>query len=576
MRRVRRIRKFNRLGNKSKNLFDKKDSIKDWNNLENIGASINNQSEILKFNEDLYDIEAEKEFIRESIITYIKNIDISSFIKTRYLSLKSKKREIFNICNKFFLNNIVNPGSDNKSAVINKEIFFGSGYSLSTNLEEKRITVADQNRSGHFWCFGTTRVGKTRLIENMVEDDIKKGYDVIVIDPKGDMELLSKISKIAIDSGRDQDLMLLNPLYPDNSIRFNPLKYFDIKEELAAHVIAAIPDSKEPFFKNVGYETSINTIIALSHLAKLENKDETLTFNDIKKNTSKDSLLSLIDSLKKYIDNPETEEIVKNLEAIAASEKDYFSKINSSLRVALTELTIGNVGALIGHEKENEVIKRLEENAYRENYYNGYEESNNSENKRKGVILVVQASSLITDRAARSLGKVVISTMAKLAGRIFARGIKLKTPLCLYIDEAQSMLYGGIEELFAKAGGANVWIHCFSQSVNQVYSEMPSINAAKSILDNTNTKVFMRAPDQETAEYVSRYFGYKKVLTPTYNSHSDIISTREIDEKVVRPEVILNLQPREFYLTTYTGLYSGLVRTVSNNYLELNFGNIRT
>ena len=449
------------------------------------------------------------------------------------------------------------------------EIHFGSGYNLKNNEIEKRITVDDKNRSGHFWCFGTTRVGKTRLIENMVEEDIKKGYDVIVIDPKGDMELLSKIAKVAVDAGRNEDLMLLNPLYPDKSIRFNPLRYYNIKEELAAHVIAAIPDSREPFFKNVAYETTINAIIGLSHLAKMEGRSDILTFKDIKKYTSKETLYSLQNSLEKYAVFENTQDIINNLKAITSSEKDYFSKINSSLRVALTELTIGNIGLLIGNHTENEVVRRIEENSYFENSNNKHPNELNGR-KRPGVILVVQASSLITDRAARSLGKVVISTIAKLAGRIFARGTKLKTPLCLYIDEAQSMLYGGIEELFAKAGGASVWIHCFSQSINQVYSEMPSVNAAKSILDNINTKVFMRAPDQETAEYVSRFFGHHKVLSPTYNSHSDVIITRQIEEKLVRPEAVLSLQPREFFMSTYSGLYSGTVRTVSNNYLKIN------
>jgi hypothetical protein len=38
-------------------------------------------------------------------------------------------------------------------------------------------------------------------------------------------------------------------------------------------------------------------------------------------------------------------------------------------------------------------------------------------------------------------------------GRVFSSGRRVNPPLCLYIDECQNVLYYGIEDLFAKAGG---------------------------------------------------------------------------------------------------------------------------
>ncbi len=46
---------------------------------------------------------------------------------------------------------------------IKDEIYFGEGYSYRSRQKGIRLVVPDVNRSGHFWCFGTTRVGKTRL-----------------------------------------------------------------------------------------------------------------------------------------------------------------------------------------------------------------------------------------------------------------------------------------------------------------------------------------------------------------------------------------------------------------------------
>ena len=73
-------------------------------------------------------------------------------------------------------------------------------------------------------------------------------------------------------------------------------------------------------------------------------------------------------------------------------------------------------------------------------------------------------------------------------GRVFSSGRKVTPPLCLYIDECQNVLYYGIEDLFAKAGGADVWVHGFAQSVSQLYAMIGkdyALNELK-MMDNKN------------------------------------------------------------------------------------------
>ncbi|MDE7034154.1 MAG: TraM recognition domain-containing protein, partial [Mucispirillum sp.] len=147
---------------------------------------------------------------------------------------------------------------------------------------------------------------------------------------------------------------------------------------------------------------------------------------------------------------------------------------------------------------------------------------------------------------------------------------------CVYIDEAQSMLYGGIDDVFAKAGGAGLWLHCFSQSVNQIYSAMPSKDAAKAIMDNTNTKLFMRAPDAETAESVAKFFGEKRTFSPVLSTNSGGMTIKENIDNLITPQHILKLKPREFFMTTYSGMYRGMVRAVSEHLLEIDYPEARS
>lgn len=50
----------------------------------------------------------------------------------------------------------------------------GFGANLDDIRREGVFGIRDADRSGHFGCLGTTRVGKTRLVKNVVEQDISK------------------------------------------------------------------------------------------------------------------------------------------------------------------------------------------------------------------------------------------------------------------------------------------------------------------------------------------------------------------------------------------------------------------
>ena len=55
------------------------------------------------------------------------------------------------------------------------------------------IGLSQRHRNGHLLVLGTTRVGKTRLLELLVTQDIRDGKVVIVIDPKGDADLMLRV-----------------------------------------------------------------------------------------------------------------------------------------------------------------------------------------------------------------------------------------------------------------------------------------------------------------------------------------------------------------------------------------------
>jgi len=400
-----------------------------------------------------------------------------------------------------------------------KKTFIGYGYKLGEPSKVKKITISDNIRKGHLFCFGSTRIGKTRLIELMIEQDIRKGYSIAFFDPKGDIDIFSKIVQVAYEEQRERELCLVTPIFPACSAKMDPLAYYYMPEELVSHVVSGIK-AREEFFINVAYETTFVIILSLLFFAKIKREKAELNFNVVKERASYNDLKNLEKQLQDYQNEPEAQEILASLRQILASPQDYFAKVSSSLRTVLTSLSTGSVGAIIGKAKANKFIKRLEEG--------------------KKVILIVQTGSLLTRKTAHIIARVLLS-----------------------------MIQSFVEDLFNKAGGAGVWVHGFTQSIADIEAEIGSANARK-ILDNANTKIFMRVNDPNTAEYIADYSGMIRRFSPIL-SLGGAITVREIEEPSVRPEYVLNLQPREFYLFSLDGAYRGKVGYVREPYLRVRY-----
>jgi hypothetical protein len=409
------------------------------------------------------------------------------------------------------------------------DIHLGIGYSLDDYRKEKLIDLRqlNDNRKGHTFVAGATRVGKTRLLQNMIVQDIRAGRSVGLIDPKGDWEIWEAMVQEAYRVGREKELLFISPYYPEYSSPINALSHYMIEEELINHIVAGVPNDDEFFYK-VAVETT--TVIVRTLLLQKRHEDiptGALTFEEVYALASYDGIIKCRDTLKPLAKTHEKEvdQLQTSVEHILGSERDYFAKISTTLRTTLTQMTIGQTGKIMGNVKENDLIERLE-------------------NQRK-VIFYAQTGSMLTNEVSKVMSRVLVSMMQALAGRLFARKEKLNTPLCFYMDEFSNMVYKGVQNLFNKGGAANFYITAATQSLADVEAAI-GIDQAKMIFDNTNTKVFMRVNDLRTAQTLAAYGGVKRVYSYILGSNG-AITTRESEDDVIKPAEFLNLQPREFF-----------------------------
>jgi len=106
---------------------------------------------------------------------------------------------------------------------------------------ERPVYMELGDRVGHTLVLGTTRVGKTRLAESLIAQDIQRGDVVIVFDPKGDADLFRRMYVEAKRAGRLDNFYFFHLGYPDISARYNPVGSFTQITEVAGRIADQLP-----------------------------------------------------------------------------------------------------------------------------------------------------------------------------------------------------------------------------------------------------------------------------------------------------------------------------------------------
>jgi hypothetical protein len=417
-------------------------------------------------------------------------------------------------------------------------LHLGIGYSINDYRREKLIDLyqLNKNRKGHTFVAGATRVGKTRLLQNMIAQDIEAGRSVFLIDPKGDWEIWESMVESAYRTKRERELTFVSPLYPQYSVPINPLANFIIEEEPINHIVAGVP-AEDEFFYKVAVETT--TVIVKTLLLQKRHEDRptgNLNIDEIHELASFAGIKRCEEIVRPLIETDKNAQKIQTLiDQVLGSGYEYFAKVSTTLRTTLTQMTTGQTGRIMGSAKGNRLVERLE--------------------NQERVIACAQTGSMLTNEVSKIMSRVLVSMLQSLAGRLFAKGKVLQTPLCLYMDEFSNMVYMGIENFFNKGGGANFYLTAATQSLADVEAAIGGARA-RMVFDNTNTKIFMRVNDLQTAQTLAAYGGVKRKYSYMLSSHGGI-TTRESEEDVIKPDEFLNLKAREFYYFGFEGRFFG-------------------
>ena len=426
--------------------------------------------------------------------------------------------------------------------------------------EEQPLVLPWSELVGHVLIGGTTRSGKTRLLEVILSEAIRGPGTVIVIDPKGDAELLIRVAAEAYRAGRK--FAFFSPASPQWSASFNPFGTCTNTSELASRVQALMPGGGgmakgDPFFteyplavvekigaaqKAVGQKWTIEGLNAATTLVPpFENLLATYLVRQVGRQQDRD-LPDLQGLIAEYRLRQASERDLLADALIDDYEKprDHFVQVTANLVPAFRGVTGGEMERLLSSSDPDLTWDGVVE-------------------ERKVVYFAM--SSLMFGEVANRIGRVILQDLIGFLGRRYAQDDPRKmAPLTILIDEFSNVAYPGFIDALNKGGGARANIMLAMQSLADPEAAMGR-DGTQRVLDNLNTRIWFRLTDDATAKLAVEGLGTTSVSRETI-SHSLNFgggkptsagargAMQYADRSLVRPEWVTGLPRGEAFVRT--------------------------
>jgi len=425
--------------------------------------------------------------------------------------------------------------------------------------EEQPLVLPWSELVGHVLIGGTTRSGKTRLLEVILAEAIRGPGTVIIIDPKGDAELLVRAATEAHRSGRK--FAFFSPAHADHSASFNPFSMCTNTTELAARVQALMPGGGgmakgDPFFTEyplavverlgaaqqaLGDKWTIEGLHAVTTMVPPFDNLLSRYLYDVLggKDTWKPSLEELIEEYTRRRGEKQ-DHLADALIDDKEKPRDHFVQVTANLVPAFRGVTGGKMARLLSTEAPQLTWKSVVE-------------------ERKIVYFAM--SSLLYGEVANRIGRVILQDLIGFLGERYARDDPAKmTPLTILIDEFSNVAYPGFIDALNKGGGAKANIMLAMQSLADPEAAMGK-DGTQRVLDNLNTRVWFRLTDDATAKLAVEGLGMTSVSREDI-SHSLSFggsngtsggsrgAVQYVDRSLVRPEWVTGLPRGEAFVRT--------------------------
>jgi conjugal transfer pilus assembly protein TraD len=408
--------------------------------------------------------------------------------------------------------------------------------------DEDAVWMDLSERVGHMLVLGTTRVGKTRLAEILITQDIRRGDVVIVFDPKGDADLLKRMYAEARRAGREGEFHFFHLGYPELSARYNPVGSFSRVTEVATRITNQLPKEGEganfaqfvwgfvnamskamtalgrtPSYQDIYHYANDIEPLVLDYCQFWLDRDpraagwreeiEALEVDPKSLDRAmKNRDLGVIKLLEYIRGKGLHDDTAASLMKIISYEQSYFNKLVASLIPLLEKLTTGKVAELVSPD-----MSRLDD---RRPLFDWMGVIN------RGGIVYVGLDALTDYEVAGAVGNSMFSDLTSTAGRIYKHGetygqsaSAAKRRISIHADEFNELIGDEFIPLLNKAGGAGYQVAVYTQTWSDVEARIGSRAKAEQIGGNLNTLIMLRVKNTDTARILTDQLDEVELVT---------------------------------------------------------------
>lgn len=423
--------------------------------------------------------------------------------------------------------------------------------------DEKDVTLALGERVGHTVVYGTTRVGKTRLAELLVAQDIRRGEVTIVFDPKGDADLMKRVWAEAHRAGRGDELYIFHLGWPEISARYNAVGRFSRVSEVASRVAGQLSgEGNSAAFREFAWRfvniiaralvalgerpdytlimRYVNNIADLyiryaekvireqlpSLQAQIQNNEQVMGDDDVPRNMQGQPDALRIWAIEVALSSEEGKQlydpILDGLRSAVRYDRTYFDKIVASLLPLLEKLTTGKIAELLAPDyldmDDSRPIFDWEQII------------------RKKAVVYVGLDALSDSMVASAVGNSMFADLVSVAGHIYKHGIHAglpgeggsKVPINLHCDEFNELMGDEFIPLINKGGGAGMQVTAYTQTSSDIEARIGNAARTAQVQGNFNNLIMLRVRENRTAELLTTQLPQVEIYTKTLVSgHQD-------------------------------------------------------
>lgn len=482
-----------------------------------------------------------------------------------------------------------------------KDLFYlGVGVDLDqVQKGNKIVAIPWGDIENHSIILGTTRMGKTKGMLNYVRQNIMRGDNVAIVDPKGGVgqEVLNCVLEYASSSNRLEDFVYINPAETSSSTLFNPL-YGMEDEEIASLIGELIYPTTNPdneFYLKYAMTIIKQILCAISFLDALNDPNGEIKkqaeIYELRRIQYNDTSLLLKDDVRKVF----FKEILDN-EYSARTKGDFgfvralvtfkdiahfmiadnLQYLISLVKHSVIDVTREDYRKLVTMKNDALAIfsatEKIPEDHHQKiamslmNWTNSfstgvfyelfcsvrinpivqklYDKKDNT-GIPNGLIAVIQPLPLRYKKIAEDVNKIILKMLQTAYGVVSHGGRKLgKKRLFLHLDEGESSLYIGIESVLNKLAGLGVTANIYTQSFADIDAKLGS-DVSKIAQDSLNTYFIMKTNDPTSVERSIALFGTRRETKASFiQGHGQIsASYSPTMENLITSEEIIKLPP---------------------------------